>query len=207
MKTVAFCCPRSGTSTFGAQYCEDNNLEYRAEILNYLRYPRKGDQTGKEYIENQIELWKEDKNAFCKIFPFHISNEIPGITEEEVINYCKIIAEVSDNIIYIFRRDTTKQVISSIIAEHTGEWNHKRGDHSDFPISARMFNTYSMAILRNHKTIIKIKDLFPGKVYCAEDYLSNSKYQQYTNQHKNPDNYQYNLENIEKLYNYEKTND
>ena len=65
MKTVAFCCPRSGTSTFGAQYCEDNNLEYRAEILNYLRYPRKGDQTGKEYIENQIELWKEDNNAFC----------------------------------------------------------------------------------------------------------------------------------------------
>jgi len=145
-----------------------------------------------------------DLSELLKIFPFHISNEIPGITEEEVIIYCKIIAEASDNIIYIFRRDTTKQVISSIIAEHTGEWNHKRGDHSDFPISARMFNTYSMAILRNHKTIIKIKDLFPGKVYCAEDYLSNSKYQQYTNQHKNPDNYQYNLENIEKLYNYEK---
>jgi len=207
MKTVAFCCPRNGTSAFGRKYSKDNNLNYRAEILNYLRYPRTADQTGTEYIENQIDIWKKDENAFCKIFPFHITNEIPNISEEEMINYCKIIAEASDNIIYIFRRDTTKQVLSSIIAEHTGEWNPKRGDHSEFPINAKMFHNYSMAILRNHKTIIKIKNLFPGKVYCVEDYLSDSQYQQYPNQHKNPDNYQYNLENIEKLYNYEKIND
>tara|TARA_X000000950_G_C13671062_1_gene559982 strand:+ start:13 stop:651 length:639 start_codon:yes stop_codon:yes gene_type:complete len=204
MKTVAFCCPRNGTSAFGRQYSKDNNLKYRAEILNYLRYPRNADQNGRQYIEDQIQLWKEDDNSFCKIFPFHISNEIPGISEEELINYCKIIAEASDNIIYIFRRDTTKQILSSIIAEHTGEWNKKREDHSEFPVSDKMFNTYSMAILRNHKTIIKIKDLFPGKVYCVEDYLSDTQHQQYPDQHKNPDNYQYNLENIEKLYNYEK---
>jgi len=207
MKTVAFCCPRNGTSAFGRHYSKENNLNYKAEILNYLRYPRKAGQTGREYIENQIELWKKDENAFCKIFPFHITNEIPDITEEEVINYCGIIAEASDNIIYIFRRDTTKQVLSSIIAEHTGEWNKKRNNNSDFPVNERVFNNYSMAILRNHKTIIKIKNLYPGKVYCAEDYLSGTQHQQYPDQHKNPDNYQYNLENIEKLYNYEKTND
>ena len=55
-------------SLLQVQYSKDNNLKYRAEILNYLRYPRNADQNGRQYIEDQIQLWKEDDNSFCKIF-------------------------------------------------------------------------------------------------------------------------------------------
>jgi len=206
MRVAVFTTPRSGSQYFVRNYKKLNNLFdlQKPEILNTFWYP-KGDLDGREYINKQIEMYKNTDNSVCKVFTEEINREIPSVSQEERLNYYKNIVEASDKIIYLFRRDTTKQIISSIIAERTGQWRPKRDDHSEYPISLKEFEQYSLAILRNHKNLIKIKDLFPGEVYCSEDYLINSTYQQFPHHHKNTDNYQYNLDTIEKLYNYEKT--
>jgi len=204
MKTVIFSTPRSGSTSFCRNFRRENKMLHFGEILNFTKYPRNG-LTGRDYIQNQLEMWRNSENCFCKIFPFHISNEIPDISQAELLNYCKLFAEVSDNSIYVFRRNTTKQVFSSILSEYSGQWQADRDDNSEYSIDARQFHNYSLAILRNHKLVNKIKYQNPGKVYCVEDYLQDTPFQEYPHQHKNPDNYEYNLENIEKLYNYEKT--
>ena len=199
MRTVIFSTPRSASQNFCRHYKTELNVKYLGELLNPRLYPQK-QLTGEEYIQNQTELWHNSDESMCKIFPFHITNLIKDCGQQQLIEYCKKIAEGCDNIVYIYRRDTTKQVISSIISEITDEWSKERSKPDNIKITPMQFERYSMSILRNHKTVLDIKKQIPGISYCSEDYLQDSQFQKYKHQYENNDNYKYNLENIEQLY-------
>ena len=198
-KTVIISTPRSASQHFCRQYKIDNKIKNLGELLNPRLYPQK-QLTGEQYIQQQIDLWYNYDNTMCKIFPFHITNLINNCDQQQLTEYCKQIAEGCDKIVYLYRRDTTRQVISSIISEKTDVWKPKRSKPDDINITPAQFERYSMSILRNHKQVLEIKKQLPGVSICSEDYLQGSQFQKYKHQYENNDNYCYNLENIEQLY-------
>lgn len=199
MKTVIISTPRSASQNFCRQYKTDNNIKYLGEILNPRIFPQ-NNLSNEEYIQKQTELWHTSDDIMCKIFPFHITNLINNCDQQQLTEYCKQIAQGCDNIVYVYRRDTTRQVISSIISEITDVWNPERSKPDDINITPAQFERYSMSILRNHKQVLEIKKQLPGISICSEDYLQDSQFQKYKHQYANNDNYCYNLENIEQLY-------
>lgn len=199
MRTVIFSTPRSASQNFCRQYKTEFNCKYLGEILN-PRIFSQNNLSNEEYIQKQIELWHTSDDIMCKIFPFHITNLINNCDQQQLTEYCKQIAEGSDKIIYVYRRNTTQQVISSIISEITDVWNPERSKPDNINITPAQFERYSMSILRNHKQLTEIKKQIPGEAWCSEDYLQGSQFQKYPHQYENNDNYEYNLENIEQLY-------
>lgn len=200
MKTLVITLPRSASENFCQLYAQQHQLAYVDEILNQ-RIFNKSALSGKKFIEKQIRYWRQCKNSVAKIFPFEIFKCMEDRTDhQQFIDYCKRLSAESDKVIFLYRRNTTQQVISHYISLKTDQWGVLRTLPKNFEIDLSDLQQHSLDILHNHKTVLDIKSHIGGQSVCAEDYLHNSEYRKYPSQYSNPGNYVYNLENIEQLY-------
>ena len=200
MKTLVITLPRSASENFCQLYAQQHQLVYVGEPLNQRIFNDIG-LSGKQFIEERIRFWRHCKNSVAKIFPFEVLHCMDDPDNHQYfIDYLKRLCAEADNVIYLYRRDTTKQVISSYLSLKTDQWTAHRSASENFVIENTDLERHSMKILNEHKTVVDIKSHIRGESVCSEDYLHNSEYRKYPNQYSNPGNYVYNLENIEQLY-------
>ena len=198
MKTLVITLPRSASENFCKLYAQQHQLAYVDEVWNPRRFPE-SNVSGEQFLQQQIDFWSNCKNSIGKLFAFDVIAQL-NCDEQTSIEYFKRIAQHADNVIYLYRRDTTKQVISTLISERTDLWGKTRAIPEQINIRNGAFEECSLHVLRNHKRVLELREHIPGEVVCAEDYLHNSEYRKYPHQYSNPGNYVYNLENIEQLY-------
>lgn len=200
MKTLVITLPRSASENFCKLYAQQHELAFVGEILNQRQF-NDGGLSGKLFMEKQIRFWRQCKNSVAKIFPFEITQCMDDPDNHQYfIDYLKRLCAEADNVIYLYRRDTTKQVISSYISLKTDQWHAQRRTPENFVIKNTDLERHGMNVLNSHKIVLDIKAHIGGESVCAEDYLHNSEYRKYPHQYSNPGNYVYNLENIEQLY-------
>lgn len=200
MKTLVITLPRSASENFCKLYAQQHDLAYVNEVWNVQQSPKYPNINGHEFLQHQIDFWAQCQNSVGKLFAYDVIGLL-NCDEQTSLDYFKRIAEHADNVIYLYRRDTTKQVISTVVAKRTDIWGKtRRYTLEGAEIKSINFEQCAVQLLKSHKLLLEIRKHIPGQTVCAEDYLQGSEYQKYPNQYTDLNNYQYNLENIEQLY-------
>ena len=128
MKFILISTARSGSSYAVRQLAKPYDIKYHYdEILNprisfqfFPEYPRgsvyaknnkilKLNTPETDFYKRQIISWNKSHNVSCKILGHQI-DQAPSIEIETIL-------DDSDSIAYLYRRDTTAQVYSSIISK------------------------------------------------------------------------------------------
>jgi len=141
-----------------------------------------------EHNKNKMffQQWKNVGSSVCRIMPYQAKNK--SIIHEYLKNATEII--------YHYRRDTTAQVYSTILAHKSGSYSANREVVTEEITAIEFYNT-AKTIERRYKEIFKLYKTYPGRISCLEDY----EYLPYKNNYKYDKIYKYNLINIDESFN------
>ena len=210
MKFILISTARSGSSYVVRQLAKPYDIKYHYdEILNPTRTYEFFDEysKGSVYVKNdkivklntpetdfyklQVISWNKSHNVSCKI----LAHQIKRATSIEIEN----ILDDSDSIAYLYRRDTTAQVYSTIISKRLKF--HKPRKNQDtktfIEITEQDFYEASHYLLECSIIAKQIHQKYPGKVYCLEDDFEQKPYADIYDYNKS---FKYELENIEEMW-------
>jgi hypothetical protein len=210
MKFILISTARSGSSYVVRQLAKPYDIRYHFdEILNTTRTYEFFDEysKGSVYVKNdkivklntpetdfyklQVISWNKSHNVSCKI----LAHQIKRATSIEIEN----ILDDSDSIAYLYRRDTTAQVYSTIISKRLKFHEpRKNQDTKTFiEITEQDFYEASHYVLDCSIIAKQIHQKYPGKVYCLEDDFEPKPYADIYDYNKS---FKYELENIEEMW-------
>ena len=210
MKFILISTARSGSSYVVRQLAKPYDIKFHYdEILNprisfqfFPEYPRgsvyaknnkilKLNTPETDFYKRQIISWNKSHNVSCKILGHQIE-QAPSIEIETIL-------DDSDSIAYLYRRDTTAQVYSTIIAKRL-KFHNVREDQdikTFIEITEQDFYEASHYLLECSIIAKQIHQKYPGKVYCLEDDFEQKPYADIYDYNKS---FKYELENIEEMW-------
>lgn len=181
-KIVIFTNYRAGSTTFFTEYAKANRFVSSACLGEYF-----GSFFGATHQE-KLEDIPFDKmfknfstyNKFClKLMASHTNYNESNI--EKILSKC-------DKIIYLYRRNFTKQALSYIGANRTNSYSLGMPEENNFtnenntevinvPYVSNLFVNSCISILKkNYEYMAKFYNKYPGPVYCLEDLGGNKPY-------------------------------
>lgn len=171
MKIILVATPRSGSMSIY------NNLRGRYsikhnffEIFNPATANWKG--SNNDFILHQWDKWSNTENSIAKIDPYHIYRRAPKDVADKILNDMLIQC---DKIVYCYRRNTTEQINSLVLAKKTKEW--RRDNRSTLIESTEQeFFWCGESLLFRYEQLISLLKIHAGDVLCMEDILDHQPY-------------------------------
>jgi hypothetical protein len=108
----------------------------------------------------------------AKIDPYQIYRRAPKEVANEILDD---MLTKCDKIFYCYRRNTSEQITSLVLARKTREW---RRDNREtlLDISKEEFNWCGETLLFRYEQLIDLLEKYPGQVLCREDVLDHKPY-------------------------------
>jgi len=176
MRVILVATPRSGSMSLyknlRTRYSLKNNF---FEIFNPVTAIKekenwKGNDT--QFVIKQWEKWSNSENSMAKIDPYQIYRRAPKEVANEILDD---MLTKCDKIFYCYRRNTSEQITSLVLARKTREW---RRDNREtlLDISKEEFNWCGETLLFRYEQLIELLEKYPGQVLCMEDVLDHKPY-------------------------------
>lgn len=184
---------RTGSSSFITTISDLNKNPSMGEYFSKVSYDGKGFTIDKAF-RNLLSM----PRYTVKVMPNQLRYDMELLT--------KVITS-SDRIIYLYRRDFVSQVKSFLAAKSTNSYSvtgYKELDQSpensiiNVPLLSNDFINEATDILKNNYiTMSECYNLFPGDIYCLEDFENQNPYKkQIVWSQELPDITPYNVESL-----------
>lgn len=150
MSTLILSNYRCGTTFYGKNYAEENNLVFLDEMFH--------ESFNKKQLQTQWRRFNQEK-CVAKIFPTHVLPEY----EYTQVEYHKLLKP--EKVIIIRRENVLEQVKSFIVAKKLQEecninWHEQYKDLKTIKVSHHYFEFWFQRIVKQNQQIQELADFF-----------------------------------------------